>query len=482
MILFFVENTGFQKEIEKFYKNTNKLSKNQEGEYAKAFETYTASIFGNNISPRRSPSDTRPDIPLTTNDVDNLIGNLVDEIEDSTLTSFLRTLREGLNKIESDDFQSVRKVFDTAASVEKDPDRKLALLQTIGGLEVKGSFGVDILGSVIARKSPRGLTGRQINVKSLLGQGLPEGSSLVIPLVSGVEARGVGAAKTVKSFFERNKDKLHEAITGEYSGKDAKLINFGNSAAVRQVRAKGQNLWMQYNVRVGGQVKSYSAYLPESFKVENTSLSLTSTNIYVSYKTSYENQVIDRLQKALTNQTDKAVDKIIKDSDLRSLLNAPQNLQTTIQVPSGGSIPIGNARVPAYVPRRKSSAFTSRIASIRSILRETRPFADSIGDFITDDTLTALIKREMLRRMPVGPVGGAPKSTQVLTYRTGNFVNSVKVFQDIRNRQISYYYSPNYWVHESTSRNPRNLIRTSISAVALSIFKKKFNIVKTDAN
>lgn len=141
------------------------------------------------------------------------------------------------------------------------------------------------------------------------------------------------------------------------------------------------------------------------------------------------------------------------------------------------SIPMGRVK---SIPRlEKGAAFTSRREPVRRILRETRP---SVGDFITDDTLTALTKREMLRRMPIGPVGGPPLSTRVLTFRTGRFTDSVKVFQDIRNRQISYYYSPNYWTHETTSRDPRNLIRTSINSVVRSVFSTRFNVVKSNAD
>ena len=487
-VAFFIENTEFQEKIGSYLAKDNKLAKNQESLYAKAFETYVGQIFGS-IQPRASSSDTRPDIPLTVADLDKLVPPGEDYSNRDTIISFISALRQNIASVESASFEEVQKAFNDAAAKEKDPVRRAALLQTIGGIEVKGSFGVDLLGSSndslsIQRKTPRGLTGRQINLKSLLGGILPEGSSLVIPLVSGVQTKDIRSAKqTVRNFFNRAKDNLHSAITGEYSGNDAAINYFKNSAAAKQMRAKGQNLWMQYIVRSGGIVKSYSAYLPESFKVENTKLEINSSSLYVAYTTAFESRILARLQQALKSKTQDSVDKIIKDSDLKGLLQVPPNpnVNTQIIVPSGGSIPIGNAKYPSsYVPRISKSAFNSRIGIIRDLLRETRQKLSSIGDFITDDTITALTKREMLRRMPVGPIGGPPKSSRVLTYRTGRFVDSVQVIANINNKQIQYYYSPNYWIHEATSRNPRNLIDSSINSVTRSLFGKRFNLVKAN--
>lgn len=483
----FIENTGFQELTAKYYKRDNKLSKDQESSYAKAYETYVGQLFGT-ILPRTSSSDTRPDIPITKADVDKLLEN--NQTEDSTIFSFLDELRQNLAKLEEGvDFQSLREAFVNAANTEKDPNRRLSLLQTIGGIEIKGSFGIDLLGGSddslkISRKTPRGLTGRQINIKSILGGVKPEGSGLVIPIVTSIDTSKVEAkrlARTIKDFFDRAKDNLHSAITGEYSGTDPKLLYFKNSVAVKQIRAKGQNLWMQYIIRSGATVKSYSAYLPESFKVQNTNLQVQSSSLYIAYTTAYENKVLERLKTALQNKSGQAVDKIIKDSDIKNLLLAPPDVTTQILVPSGGSIPISTVKYPnTYIPRINKAAFQSRINSIVSILRETRGSTKTMGDFITDDTITALTKREMLRRMPIGPVGGPPKSSRVLTYRTGRFVNSLQVMANIRTQNMQYYYDPNYWVHEATSRNPKDLIGSSLNSVTRSLFGKRFNLIKAN--
>jgi hypothetical protein len=141
-----------------------------------------------------------------------------------------------------------------------------------------------------------------------------------------------------------------------------------------------------------------------------------------------------------------------------------------------GSIPQGKVRV--NIPRRKSSAFTSRTAPARRLLRETKQ--PSMGDFITNDTITALTQREMMRRMPIGPVGGPPLSRKVLTYRTGRFVQSLKVIADMRSQAMQYYYDPRYWIHETTNRNPRDLIDSSLNSVTRNLFSKRFNLIKAE--
>lgn len=205
-------------------------------------------------------------------------------------------------------------------------------------------------------------------------------------------------------------------------------------------------------------------------------------------------KVIKDMQTLMTKEHDNYLGQTLKDMDEylgqinqkkieTTNLKRTSNLNSRIQAFILGSnkpemsIPLGTVRA---VPRRKSSAFTSRRTPARSILRETRKEVDSIGEFVTDEQITALVKREMMRRMPIGPVGGSPLSSRVLTFRTGRFVNSTKIFADHRRKQMQYFYNPIYWVHERTSRDPRSLINSSISSVALALFKKRYSVVKMD--
>lgn len=284
--------------------------------------------------------------------------------------------------------------------------------------------------------------------------------------------------KPLLSIYDSLKSKAQTVFITYGSGKDVSRL------AYSAIQFKGKN-W----------------FSPANFKLQVSGPPTDKNIIFdMSIRSEVESKIVNSLREALKDQkteaardlvdliTSKATSKKFERLAIaKKLDNELDDLFTDIQINILGtssfpkqSIPL--SRVTAIPRKSKGSAFASRVTPVRKILRETKPYEESMGDFITNDTLTALTKREMLRRMPIGPVGGEPKSTRVLTFRTGKFVDSVKVFRDIRNQQISYYYSPNYWIHERTSRNPRNLIQSSIGSVAYALFAKRFNIVKSDAS
>ena len=100
----------------------------------------------------------------------------------------------------------------------------------------------------------------------------------------------------------------------------------------------------------------------------------------------------------------------------------------------------------------------------------------TMGTFLSSEYLRLLVIKNIVNKMPVGPVGGPPLRDDILTYRTGRFANSVQLMVDYRKRLVRYYYNPIYYVHEKTSRNPKTLIEHSVSEVMRSRFKQVFNI------
>jgi len=104
---------------------------------------------------------------------------------------------------------------------------------------------------------------------------------------------------------------------------------------------------------------------------------------------------------------------------------------------------------------------------------------DSRLKAISDAQLTALVQRETERRMPKGPERGPPLSPTVLTYRSGQFVESIKVIQNFRQQLITYYYAPNYRVHEKRgARAPRFLLQGSIRDTVKAVYGTRFRIVR----
>jgi hypothetical protein len=544
-------------------------------DYFKNNELQLGKIF--KIQPRTSGSDTRPDLPLTSSQIDQLLGvnYNYEKIssgnyapDDKKAASIIQKLRSSLSEFENqyqslgagatgvevkgsqagyDDGQdfnvrpSLRKIgIEVEEGAISFTDKKKNLIPLIE-TSLQG-FRENVLKVVAAyanrpslpkdqlylfnvtkeRTTPRSLSSRTLLTGYDAAQFDP--NSMVISLSKAIIDNITGITRltekqylasnrkesekqlgeNIYNFFKQNDllTPFHKAITGLETGLrkndslNKQLKNLAETPAAKQIQAKGKLLFMQYVTGVGNNKQIFTAFLKDTFKYENTSITLTPTSIKFAYTDRYETAVVDRIKEALnpvlSNTFNKNVVEIIKDTDLEGYLNNAQNLKelsgeavAEVKADTSGSLPIGKIKIPSYTVKRKStgSAFQSRIGSIRSILSETRAATrvkPSIGDFITDDTITALTKREMLRRMPIGPVGGPPKSSRVLTYRTGRFVNSLQVMADMKSATMQYYYNPNYWVHEATSRNPRNLIGSSLSSVTRALFGKRFNLIKAN--
>lgn len=539
-----------------------------EGEYFKNHEKYLGTLF--RVTPRLSTSDTRPDLPLTSAHIDDLLvesslrNDMMGTLTSGLVPSVLQGFRDSLRKFE-EEFKDLGlgttgveikgSKYGYAKNVGSD-FKVNATLQTGKNLTVTEIKGVPTLnykkedvsmsdllmnlGSVLNkyptvaeknigdiytlsltkdRNTPRGLSGRTL----LSGyENEPDPNTNVISLAYAFretfgnkfdptgknrridsEENQKTIATNIFNFLKQDNNlaAFHKAITGNepgLTGKESKDLNkkfkvLAKTPAARQIVSKGEQLFLQYVTEEGGTKKSFVAYLKSTFKYENTTVSLTPTNISFAYTDRFESEAIAKIEKAVRaaakRQFDENVAKILKDTDVAKFLGTLEDLKelnkktiASVGADISGSMPIGKIKIPNYTVKRKTSgsAFQSRIGSIRSLLQETRVKTPSMGDFVTDDTITALTKREMLRRMPIGPIGGPPKSSRVLTYRTGRFVDSVQVIADMRSKAMQYYYDPNYWIHEATSRNPRNLIGSSINSVTRSLFGKRFNLVKAN--
>lgn len=493
--------------------NLDKIREGTKDDYFKQHEIHLAKLF--KIKPRASSSDTRPDLYLTSSQIDSLLtekyGNL-DYRDESIESSTITFLRNRLNNFEKSDLL-----------------KDLPLESS--GIEVKGSqYGyelsggrtgsaTDFFGGKLNRQTPRSLSGRTL--LSAYDNYTPAKGSEVISLAAAIANELSIGNRMDKNVYRRlnyeqrleedkrvatniynflatgkNLSNFHKAMTG-VTQDDKLMIKLAATPAARQVKAKGQELFMQY-VTESVQDKivkktSYTAYLFDTFKYENTKVELSPTSIDFAYTTKYERAVVEKIVKLLTTGLSNALDKnisntILKESQIGKFLGTVEDINDQsgkvnfqFKADTSGSLPIGKVKFNNQTVRRRlsGSAFTSRTLAVRQTLAQTREA--SMGDFVTDDTITALTKREMMRRMPVGPVGGTPLSNRVLTYRTGRFVQSLQVFADMRNMQMQYYYNPNYWIHESTSRDPRSLITASLNSVTRVLFNKRFNLTKSDS-
>lgn len=118
------------------------------------------------------------------------------------------------------------------------------------------------------------------------------------------------------------------------------------------------------------------------------------------------------------------------------------------------------------------------MAKKRGIVDNALANFDTLMFGISEKELTRRVKLSVVNRMPKGPVGGPPLSDNMLTYRTGRFAKSLEVFYSRKLKAILYFYNPIYTVHETGSRDPRDLIESSIRRVIAKAVGQQFNIFK----
>lgn len=100
-----------------------------------------------------------------------------------------------------------------------------------------------------------------------------------------------------------------------------------------------------------------------------------------------------------------------------------------------------------------------------SILGATSALFNRLITTVPEQELVRRIRTSVALKMPKGPPGGRITQPNILTYRTGTFVRSIEAFYDRKMQAVKYFYAPNYYVHEQTGRDPRELIEGSATSV-----------------
>jgi len=198
---------------------------------------------------------------------------------------------------------------------------------------------------------------------------------------------------------------------------------------------------------------AYNIFLDKAIDVTKKFHDALGVNFSSRFLT-YAVQKFEKSSKISAEDFLKAIISIAKEFEKGS--NTPLVYQTLIQKQK-----LGNSGITANinVPKGRQKKEASKT--------------------ISDAQMTALVQRETERRMPKGPDKGPPLSPVVLTYRSGQFVESIKVIQNFRQQLITYYYAPNYRVHEKRgARAPRLLLQGSIRDTVKAVYGTRFRIVR----
>ena len=529
-LLLVVEQTALQPLLNPKKYNVRAKQIQSLKDYTDLNEKSMAAIFGAGV--RNAPSDARADISFDQGSLDKLLDaelynyltnptTPANDIKTLALSSALQEIRETIGNIQgleelNKKYEELGNLLETRSSGRASSalakKSKITLEQlgsyTVTGGEAKasergysGSYDFNI---TTGKLNPR--EGRKLSTRALsryredIENSVTPGT-FVIPLGPAASKLGKGNlnGEQIVKYLLQNKEEFMKASTNDGNPGREEFKQLKDSLAMQLVRAKSSVVFFQYIGGNGEIRKSYNAIIKGSWSQQNMKppkFDLATKTVSFAYSDTYEKQVQMEVAEIVTTNGDKLITDVEAATALGTLSLLDAFVGSAYKFTKGkGTVTLADIKlntsqsIPtnrlvfknSYVVRKTSgSAFQSRIGSVRSLLQETRVKTPSMGDFVTDDTITALTKREMLRRMPIGPIGGPPKSSRVLTYRTGRFVNSVQVIADMRSKAMQYYYDPNYWIHEATSRNPRNLIDSSINSVTRSLFGRRFNLVKAN--
>lgn len=183
--------------------------------------------------------------------------------------------------------------------------------------------------------------------------------------------------------------------------------------------------------------------------------------------------VNDKFQAEIINKYNSAIITEYNESDFKDTVTLSTGKKIDIiALPYNSTYTLG-AEIENSIRTKPASG------GIRVRVSTPKQKEVTAQSFISDAQITALVQKEVEKRMPKGPLRGPPLSPTVLTYRTGRFVESIEVIQDFRQSLMTYYYAPNYKIHERKgARAPRFLLQASIRATVQKLYSEKFRIIR----
>lgn len=184
--------------------------------------------------------------------------------------------------------------------------------------------------------------------------------------------------------------------------------------------------------------------------------------------------VNDKFQAEIIDKYNKSIEEDFRTSDFKDTITLSTGKKIDIiALPYNSTFTLGAEIENSIRTKPASGGIRVKVTTPKVEKKET---AQRV---ISDAQMSALVQREVEKRMPKGPLRGPPLSPTILTYRTGQFVESIKVIQDFRQSLMTYYYAPNYKIHERKgARAPRFLLQSSIRATVQQVYSEKFRIIR----
>lgn len=248
-----------------------------------------------------------------------------------------------------------------------------------------------------------------------------------------------------------------------------------------KLKSKGTNLTVQVNAKAPG-AKNIT-FFQTFFGLKFTNSDFTKKKDGNTYKfyfsSSFEQKLLKETRKKLEQNAILSVKKIDRlgyaagaKTELGAILKGVTSidqLKFSVNVPSGGSIDL-NFGIDAGTLLNSISTNLPRSLTPKRTKVKT-------GQFISAVTMTKLLQDVTKSRMRKG---GEP-TPPTLTYRSGRFIENLRVAQvNYRNSIIRYYSNPIYYSLEQYGYDVSEMIEGSLRSITQNLYSRQFKLIRGD--
>lgn len=278
---------------------------------------------------------------------------------------------------------------------------------------------------------------------------------------------------------DQNLDNIKDINLDNYTN----ILNVNGGEAIYNAIKKDRNLFnafyakaqfLQIFKKIDNTIEVSNLFFPISkfkvppFKFAYIKNSKGFPRIALSLNDSFENQLLSNLQQIPPVIHAKNVEEFKDDLDTIALgvkgkkYKYPKfAFKLLFEVPTGGSIPLGGARVKYKPASEKTTSL------------------EKTNQFISAAQLTLMARTKVQQNMRPLLFANQKASPPTMTYRSGRFVDSLKIASlDYKNSIIQYFYNPLYKRNEQFGYEVDTLIEGSLRETIASLYQKKFQLVR----
>jgi hypothetical protein len=256
-----------------------------------------------------------------------------------------------------------------------------------------------------------------------------------------------------------------------------------------KLKNKARNLTAQVNVSApqGKTLRFFQTFVGLKFNNNDIGFSYYDKNsagikTYKFFFTSgFERKLLAETRKKLEQNAILSVDtKNIRNlgfkagakTELGALLGSAASidkLKFSVSIPTGGSIPLDFVVDASALLNTISKDLPRSLTPKRS--------KQKTGQFISAVTMTKLLQDVTKSRMRKG---GEP-TPPTLTYRSGRFIENLRVAQvNYRNSIIRYYSNPIYYSLEQYGYDVSEMIEGSLRSITQNLYSRQFKLIRGD--